>query len=131
MKEVREIWQSINKFYFANSLLLSLILLSILSMFSIQFKVEALQEEILKNKGEISAYEDEIQLLEVEWVYLTRPQRLRVLAAQYLQNNNYTLASQIKGEEELEKFYLTSYQKINEKTMVLAKQEKQSNQISF
>ena len=44
-------------------------------MFMVQFKVEDLQDEIAKTETDIVAFQDKIQLLEVEWVYLTRPER--------------------------------------------------------
>ncbi len=127
---MKEFWQSLNKFHFANCALLTSIFLSILLMFFVQFGVEALQDEIVKTENEISAYEDEIQLLEVEWVYLTRPERLRILAARYLQNNGYALASQIKDAEKLEKYYFTNYQKIESKT-IASGQENPTPQMSF
>lgn len=111
---MKELWASINKFYFFNIAVLTTVTLSILLMFGVQFRVEALQDEMLKAEGEISAYEDNIQLLEVEWVYLTRPERLRVLSANYLKDNGYALASQIKNEDKMEKYYLANYQEVEE-----------------
>jgi hypothetical protein len=111
---MKEHWASINKFYFFNIAVLTAVTLSILLMFGVQFRVEALQDEMLKAEGEISAYEDNIQLLEVEWVYLTRPERLRVLSANYLKDNGYALASQIKNEDKMEKYYLANYQEVEE-----------------
>lgn len=90
-------------------MLVSSLALSAVLMFGVQFKVEALQDDIIHFESEISAYEDEIQLLEVEWVYLTRPERLRVLSANYLKNNGYALASQIKNEEKLEQYYFANF----------------------
>ena len=81
-------------------------------MFFVQLNVESLQDEMLTTENEITVFEDEIQLLEVEWVYLTRPERLRILASRYLQNNGYALASQIKDESQLEKYYLANQQKV-------------------
>lgn len=127
---MKEFYQSLNKFYLANALLTASLILSIFLMFVVQFKVEALQDEMAKIKNEIVAYEDEIQLLEVEWVYLTRPQRLRTLAAHYLQNNSYALASQIKDSSKLEQYYLTNYQKLEAKTITLAEKE-DPQQVSF
>lgn len=109
---MKEFWQSLNKFYFTNCVAAGLVVLSILLMFVVQFNVEALQDEMVKTENEISSYEDEIQLLEVEWVYLTRPERLRMLASRYLKDNGYALASQIKDEEKLEKYYFANYQKV-------------------
>ncbi len=102
----------IDKFYLANLSLISAIFLSIIVMFAVQFRVEGLQDEISKTENDIVAYRDKIQLLEVEWVYLTRPERLRSLAAHYLQDNGYALASQIKGADKLESYYLANYQKV-------------------
>lgn len=106
---MKEIWNSLNKFYFANFMAVLSILFSIVFMFYVQFKVEKLQDIIAQNRVNISDYEDQIRLLEVEWVYLTRPERLRQISTRFLKNNGYALASQIKGEEEIERFYNANY----------------------
>ncbi len=106
---MKEIWSSLNKFYFANFLVVFAIIISIIFMFFVQFKVEKLQDEIAQNRINISDYEDQIRLLEVEWVYLTRPERLRQISTKFLKNNGYALASQIKNEEEIERFYNANY----------------------
>ena len=79
--EMKEFWQSLHKFYFANLLLVASVIFSIIFTLLVQFRVEGLQDDMVKTENEIIAYEDEIQLLEVEWVYLTRPERLRTLAS--------------------------------------------------
>jgi hypothetical protein len=127
---MREFWQSLNKFHFANYAIVVSLFLSILLMFVVQFNVEALQDEITKAENEIAAYEDEIQLLEVEWVYLTRPERLRSLASNYLKNNGYALASQIKDEDKLEKYYFANYQKVESKQMA-ENQQQGVDRVSF
>ncbi len=119
---MRELWQHTNKFYLANISLVAAVILSIVLMFAVQFKVESLQEEVLKTEGEIVAFEDEIQLLEVEWVYLTRPERLRTLASRFLQDNSYALASQIKDTRQLEQYYLVNYKKAEEQQVAMAEQ---------
>jgi hypothetical protein len=128
---MKELWQSLNKFYFANSLLVASVIFSIIFTFLIQFRVETLQDDMMKTENEIIAYEDEIQLLEVEWVYLTRPERLRVLASRYLQDNGYALASQIKDADKLEQYYLVNYQKAEEKLLDSNEQDLESQQVSF
>ncbi len=128
---MKELWQSLNKFYFANCALVASVVLSILLMFVVQFKVEALQDGVVKTENEIAAYEDEIQLLEVEWVYLTRPERLRILASRYLQNNGYALASQIKDEEKLEKYYFANYQKVEGGEVAASEAGQNVERISF
>ena len=128
---MKELWQSLNKFYFANCALVASVVLSILLMFVVQFKVEALQDGVVKTENEIAAYEDEIQLLEVEWVYLTRPERLRILASRYLENNGYALASQIKDEEKLEKYYFANYQKVEAKEVAENAESQVAQSLSF
>lgn len=128
---MKELWQSLNKFYFANLLLAVSVIFSIIFTFLVQFRVEGLQDEMVKTENEIIAYEDEIQLLEVEWVYLTRPERLRLLASRYLQDNGYALASQIKDVDKLEQYYLVNYQKAEEKLLDSNEQGLESQQVSF
>ncbi len=122
---MREYWQSLNKFYFTNFMLAATLLFSILAMFIVQSKMEFLQDSMVKVENEIVAFEDEIQLLEVEWVYLTRPDRLRTLASRYLKDNGYALASQIKDEEKIEKYYLANYSTVEEDVVIA------SNAVSF
>ena len=108
---MREIFRQINKFYLTNFLLITAIITSIVFMFVVQFKVESLQDEMAATESYIISYEDEIKLLEVEWSYLTRPERIRVLAGRYLKDNNYTTVSQIKDVDKLGQYYLANYNK--------------------
>jgi hypothetical protein len=119
------------KFYLTNSALISGIIISIILMFAVQFKVESLQDEITNAENEIASYQDQIQFLEVEWVYLTRPERLRTLAANYLQDNGYALASQIKNVDDLEKYYLATYEKTEVDKLALGGESKEEPTISF
>ena len=128
---MKEFWQSLNKFYFANLLLVASVIFSIIFTFLVQFRVESLQDDMVKTENEIIFYEDEFQLLEVEWVYLTRPERLRTLASRYLQDNGYALASQIKDADKLEQYYLVNYQKAEEKLLASSEQDLESQQVSF
>ena len=111
MNEIKEFWQSLNKFYFCNAMLVVSALASIILAFTIQFKVENLQDKMVETQAQISFYKDQISLLEVEWTYQTRPERLRDLSSRYLKDNGYTLASQIKNNDTMEKYYLASFQK--------------------
>ena len=74
-----------------------------------QFMVESLHERIAKTELQIAAYEDEITLLDVEWVYLTRPERLRNLSSIYLKESNYAVANQIKDPKGFAQFHLVNY----------------------
>jgi len=124
MNEIKEFWQSLNKFYFCNTMLIASTLASIVLAFVVQFKVEALQDKMAETQAQIAFYHDQISLLEVEWTYQTRPERLRDLSSRYLKDNGYTLASQIKNNETMEKYYLASYQKNGEVVASSASSEK-------
>ena len=128
---MKELWSSINKFYFSNIMLVATIICSIIIMFTVQFKVEALKDEMSQAESDIVEYEDQIKLLEVEWVYLTRPERLRTLANIYLKDNGYTLASQIKETEKLEKYYLAIYQNSEAEEVAANPENKDPQQVSF
>lgn len=128
---MKELWHSINKFYFSNIMLVATIFCSIVIMFTVQFKVEALQDEMSQAESDIVEYEDKIKLLEVEWVYLTRPERLRTLANIYLKDNGYTLASQIKETEKLEKYYLAIYQNSEAEEVAANAENQDPQQVSF
>ncbi len=128
---MKELWHSINKFYFSNIMLVATIFCSIVIMFTVQFKVEALQDEMSQAESDIVEYEDKIKLLEVEWVYLTRPERLRTLANIYLKDNGYTLASQIKETEKLEKYYLAVYQNSEAEEVAANAENQDPQQVSF
>lgn len=110
---MKEIWDSMNRYYFVNFSVIFMVILSIFVMFFIQFNVEKLQENIAQSRVQINDFEDQIRLLEVEWVYLTRPERLRQISSKFLKNNGYALSSQIKGEDELNEIYSADY-KIDE-----------------
>lgn len=108
MKELKIFWKNLDKVYFLNFSMIALTVITIAATFFIQFKVEKVQDEIVSTQNQISAYEDQISLLEVEWTYLTRPARIRTLANNYLKDNGYTLASQIKNGDEMEKFFASN-----------------------
>ena len=97
-----------SKCYLINSCLAFIVLSSIMIMFLIQFKVDNLQDKVSEVDNKISALDDEIRVLEVEWVYLTRPERLRSLSERNLQNNGYIASNQVKDNESLQKYYTAS-----------------------
>jgi cell division protein FtsL len=132
---MREIFRQTNKFYLTNFLLIIAILTSIVFMFMVQFKVEGLQDEMSTTESQIISYEDEIKLLEIEWSYLTRPERLRILAGKYLKDNSYTVAGQIKDVNKLGQYYLANYDKYQANQLANnlqnSIQDNSSQQVSF
>lgn len=107
---MKALLSKINKFYCFNSFIVFSVMIAIFTMFLVQFKVEYLHTSISKTKKEISIYKDQIKMLDVEWAYLTRPERLRKLSAKYLENNSFVVANQIKEVSELETQYFANYQ---------------------
>lgn len=69
-------------------------------MFFVQFKSDNLQSKLNKINEEIGYLEDEVKILKIEWVYLTRPERLRILSSKYLENKDIDL-SQIKTMDDI------------------------------
>jgi len=106
---MKKLIAQINKFYFFNSFVIASVIVAILTMFLVQFKVESLQSSISKTKQEITIYKDQIKMLDVEWAYLTRPERLRKLSSKYLENNSFVVANQIKDTAQLETQYFANY----------------------
>ena len=88
------------RFYIFNFSLFFLLLASIVAMFFVQFRVDDLKNKINNVENKIFAYQEKIQLLEIEWTYLNRPERLRNLANLYVKTNNYAYAQQIKSFQE-------------------------------
>lgn len=95
-------------------LLANFLVLSVIMLFTIQFKVSELNQELERVESEIISYEEEIKILDIEWVYLTRPERLRILAKKYLKDSDYLEVSQIKSVSKLEPYYLAKYKKVQE-----------------
>src|SRR5210317_789543 len=82
---------------------------SILFLFLIQFKVDDLQNDLNQIENEIASYNQEIEILDTEWVYLSRPERLRALASEYLQNDDYLKVSQIKDDQSFRSYNMAKF----------------------
>lgn len=80
-------------------------------MFAVKYKVDQLNKTLVTTTKQIENYRDQIRLLEIEWVYLNRPERLRRLANEYLKGTSYITISQIK--KDLPSSFLANYQKAN------------------
>lgn len=108
---MKNIYNSINKFYLFNTAVVSTFVVVVVMNFVVQFKVESLQQEVKSFELKISDYKKQIKYLEIEWAYLTRPSRLRDLSQAYLKGNRYTLASQIKSDTEMKQLFAANYER--------------------
>ncbi len=111
---------NVNKFYLFNFTIITVFIAVVTSNFIVQFKVESLQENIRGFELQISDYKKQINNLEIEWTYLTRPSRVRALADEYLQDTGYSLASQIKSGEEMSQVFAKNYEKSLEQYLAYA-----------
>ena len=107
-------------YYTSNIIMALLVMMSIYLMFYVQFKVDNLQDKVSEVDNKIIAYEDEIGVLEVEWVYLTRPERLRILSQKYLENNDYIASNQVKDVNKLEKYSLSKLEEYENKQLAMS-----------
>ena len=116
---MKSFFGQINKIYYFNFAIVATLALTLLTTFLVQFKVESLQDNVAKTENEISFYADKIEALEIEWVYLTRPQRLRDLASKYLNSNDYVKTAQVKNFDKLETYYLANYNKASSQEVAM------------
>ena len=104
--------------YYINNLLLSLaVISSICLLFFVQFKVDNLQDKVDVVQSQIHDYEADLKLLDVEWAYLTRPDRLRFLASKYLQDNGNIAFNQVRNYQKLERFYSANLKRKEDERM--------------
>jgi hypothetical protein len=54
------------------------------AMFGVKYQVQALEDELARNRRAIMAEEHEIRVLDAEWAYLTRPETLEGMNRQFL-----------------------------------------------
>ena len=55
-----------------------------LGLFYVKHVVENTENELAALESQINADQDEIHVLKAEWIYLSRPDRVKKLASQYL-----------------------------------------------
>ncbi len=102
---------NIRRFYIKNLCLTLGIIASICLVFYVQFRTDVLQNKIDMAQFVINEYDDDLKLLSIEWYYLTRPDRLRFLSAQYLGENENIGFYQVKNYQELNQSYLANLKK--------------------
>jgi len=95
--------------YYLNNLMLSLaVMASVCLLFFVQFQVDNLQDKVDAIQAQIHDDESELKLLNVEWCYLTRPDRLRFLSSKYLQQDVNIAFNQVRNYAKLEQFSLAN-----------------------
>lgn len=97
------------RFYAFNFALIFTLIFAIVMNFVVQFKVEGLQDGVKSFEVEISEYDKQLDNLEVEWAFLTRPSRLRSLSEKYLTENIQTQVAQIKSDVQIQKFFASNH----------------------
>lgn len=104
--------------YLLNSVAAIILTLSICFTFYVQFKVDMMQNKITAAHSKIAAYEKDLKLLDIEWTYLTRPDRVRKLSKKYLKNNQIINYSQVKNFSDMRQFYLVNLKKRQEENIL-------------
>ncbi len=69
---------------FLNLLSVCLVVAVSIGLYNLKYKVEAQEEEKARLTQEILNEQDAIRVLRAEWSYLTRPERLQILAERHL-----------------------------------------------
>lgn len=54
-------------------------------LYMVKFSVQNLQREVAQMEQQLAAEKESLHLLNAEWAYLNRPERLRTLAEQHLE----------------------------------------------
>lgn len=68
-----------------NALLwLVLIVASASGLYTVKYRVQAIQTEVTKVTRDLEQERESLRVVEAEWAYLTRPERIQKLATRYL-----------------------------------------------
>jgi hypothetical protein len=73
--------------------------------------VDNLHANVKSFEVKISDYKKQINNLEIEWAFLTRPSRLRDLSGKYLTNTANMKIAQIKSDVQMGQFFIANYEK--------------------
>ncbi len=63
---------------------LALVAILAFGLFALKYEVRGLEAELARLEREAQAEEEAIRVLNAEWSYLNRPERLKALSARYL-----------------------------------------------
>lgn len=77
---------------------IALLALSIFALFQVKYKVQNLHRDLAEIERQIAIDKKTIHVLEAEWAYLNRPERLKQLADQYLDLRYVSVAQMKEGQ---------------------------------
>ncbi len=77
---------------------IALLALSIFALFQVKYKVQNLRRDLAEIERQVTSDKQSIHVLQAEWAYLNRPERLKRLADQYL-DLRYVSVAQVKEGE--------------------------------
>lgn len=69
-------------------------------LYKVKYQVQAVKNEIAATSRELEREREALHVVNAEWAYLNRPQRLQVLASKYLASTDLTV-NQIAEVEEI------------------------------
>ncbi len=74
--------------------------LAALALYLVKYQVQDVKRELVGLRYDLQQEQESLRLLQAEWAYLNRPERLRRLASRYLQLQPYQ-ATHIMAMEQL------------------------------
>lgn len=91
----------------------------VVANFTVQFKVEELQQNLSETHQKISFYREKMTILDAKFAFLTRPSRVKELAEKFLPGVSFAKLDQVKNEKQMVAFFEENYES-ELKTHVLA-----------
>jgi cell division protein FtsL len=72
-----------------------------MGLYGIAYEVEQMEKELAALEREISQEQEKVHVLEAEWAYLARPERVESLSGQFLPNMRVLTAERIGGYDDI------------------------------
>lgn len=72
-----------------------------IGLYGIAYEVEQMEKELASLERDISQERENIHVLEAEWAYLARPERIESLSGQFLPNMQILTAERIGGYDDI------------------------------
>ncbi len=75
---------------------LCVVFVAVLGLYKVKYKVHEMKSQVTSLESELATESQAVHVLEAEWSYLTRPERVRQLASQYLKLEPITAAQMMQ-----------------------------------